>query len=256
MIKMGTGMVRGLIAGNWKMNGVQASLEEAAKVAARLADLPDRADCLLCPPATLIAAMAALSGDRLQVGGQYCHNKASGPHTGDISAEMLADAGATYVIVGHSERREDHAERSGFINSQARAAFRAGLVPIVCVGEDYPQRKRGETAEVIRRILKKSLPAVELNAPNLVIAYEPKWAIGTGEIPTMEEIAEVHGLIREILQETYGGVGGQMRILYGGSMKPGNAAEILAIDNVNGGLIGGASLKADDFISIYQSSVA
>lgn len=256
MIKMGTGMVRVLIAGNWKMNGVQASLGEAQKVAARLADLPDGADCLLCPPATLLGAMAAIPGDRLQVGGQYCHNKASGAHTGDISAEMLADAGATYVIVGHSERREDHAERSAFVNSQARAAFRAGLVPIVCVGEDYPQRKRGETAEVIRRILKKSLPDVELTEPNLVVAYEPKWAIGTGEIPTMAEIGEVHSLIRDILIETYGDVGQEMRILYGGSMKPGNAAEILAIENVNGGLIGGASLKADDFVSIYTTAVS
>ena len=169
---------------------------------------------------------------------------------------MLADAGATYVIVGHSERREDHAERSAFVNSQARAAFRAGLVPIVCVGEDYPQRKRGETAEVIRRILKKSLPDVELTEPNLVVAYEPKWAIGTGEIPTMAEIGEVHSLIRDILIETYGDVGQEMRILYGGSMKPGNAAEILAIENVNGGLIGGASLKADDFVSIYTTAVS
>lgn len=256
MIKTGTGMVRTLIAGNWKMNGVQASLEEAAKVSARLTDMPDGADCLLCPPATLLAAMAAIPGDRLKVGGQYCHNKETGAHTGDISAEMIADAGGTYCIVGHSERREDHAERSAFVNSQARAALRAGLIPIVCVGEDYPQRKRGETSEVIRRILKKSLPTVEMDAPNLVVAYEPKWAIGTGEIPTVEEIGEVHSLIRDILVETYGDTGQDMPILYGGSMKPKNAAEILAIDNVNGGLIGGASLKADDFVSIYAIAVS
>jgi triosephosphate isomerase len=196
-----------------------------------------------------------MAGDRLKVGGQCCHNKTSGAHTGDISAEMLVDAGATYVIVGHSERRDDHAERSAYVKSQAGAALRAGLVPIVCVGEEYAQRKRGETAEVIERIMRKSLPEMPSGGHGLVVAYEPKWAIGTGEIPTMAEIGEVHALIRKVLVDTYGMEGLKMPILYGGSMKPGNAAEILAVADVNGGLIGGASLKADDFMSIYETAI-
>ncbi len=256
LFKMGTGMVRTLIAGNWKMNGLKSALAEVEKITARLAELPDTADCLLCPPATLIGAMAAISGDRLYVGGQYCHNKTSGAHTGDISAEMLVDSGARYVIVGHSERRDDHAERSAYVKSQAGAALRTGLIPIVCVGEEYAQRKRGETAEVIERIMRKSLPTMPEGSHDLVVAYEPKWAIGTGEIPTMEEIGVVHALIRKVLVDTYGMDGLKMPILYGGSMKPGNAAEILSVAEVNGGLIGGASLKADDFISIYEAAVA
>lgn len=252
---MGTGMVRTLIAGNWKMNGLNSSLKEVEAIVDRLSGLADGADILLCPPATMIGAMASMAGDRLKVGGQCCHNKTSGAHTGDISAEMLVDAGATYVIVGHSERRDDHAERSAYVKSQAGAALRAGLVPIVCVGEEYAQRKRGETAEVIERIMRKSLPEMPSGGHGLVVAYEPKWAIGTGEIPTMAEIGEVHALIRKVLVDTYGMEGLKMPILYGGSMKPGNAAEILAVADVNGGLIGGASLKADDFMSIYEAAI-
>lgn len=252
---MGTGMVRTLIAGNWKMNGLNSALKEVEAIVDRLSGLADGADILLCPPATMIGAMASMAGDRLKVGGQCCHNKTSGAHTGDISAEMLVDAGATYVIVGHSERRDDHAERSAYVKSQAGAALRAGLVPIVCVGEEYAQRKRGETAEVIERIMRKSLPEMPSGGHGLVVAYEPKWAIGTGEIPTMAEIGEVHALIRKVLVDTYGMEGLKMPILYGGSMKPGNAAEILAVADVNGGLIGGASLKADDFMSIYEAAI-
>jgi triosephosphate isomerase len=248
-------MVRTLIAGNWKMNGLDSSLKEVEAIVDRLSGLADGADILLCPPATMIGAMASMAGDRLKVGGQCCHNKTSGAHTGDISAEMLVDAGATYVIVGHSERRDDHAERSAYVKSQAGAALRAGLVPIVCVGEEYAQRKRGETAEVIERIMRKSLPEMPSGGHGLVVAYEPKWAIGTGEIPTMAEIGEVHALIRKVLVDTYGMEGLKMPILYGGSMKPGNAAEILAVADVNGGLIGGASLKADDFMSIYETAI-
>ncbi|MDG1827188.1 MAG: triose-phosphate isomerase [Henriciella sp.] len=248
-------MVRTLIAGNWKMNGLNSSLKEVEAIVDRLSGLADGADILLCPPATMIGAMASMAGDRLKVGGQCCHNKTSGAHTGDISAEMLVDAGATYVIVGHSERRDDHAERSAYVKSQAGAALRAGLVPIVCVGEEYAQRKRGETAEVIERIMRKSLPEMPSGGHGLVVAYEPKWAIGTGEIPTMAEIGEVHALIRKVLVDNYGMEGLKMPILYGGSMKPGNAAEILAVADVNGGLIGGASLKADDFMSIYEAAI-
>lgn len=238
------------------MNGLKSALAEVDAINTALAAFEDKADCLLCPPATLIAAMAERASPRLKVGGQSCHNKTSGAHTGDVSSEMLADAGASYVIVGHSERRDDHAERSAFVKSQAAAAHRAGLIPIICIGEDYPQRKRGETAEVNDRVLRKSLPDIAETAPGLVVAYEPKWAIGTGEIPTMEEIAEVHALIRSILIDTYKARGGDMPILYGGSMKPGNAADILSVPNVNGGLIGGASLKASDFMSIYEAAIA
>lgn len=237
------------------MNGLKAALIEVDAINQALAGFEDKADCLLCPPATLIAAMAERASSRLKVGGQCCHNKGNGAHTGDVSAEMLADAGAQYVIVGHSERRVDHAERSAFVKSQAGAGLRAGLTPIVCIGEDYPQRKRGETAEVNDRVLRKSLPDLSETDPGLVVAYEPKWAIGTGEIPTMDEIGEVHALIRSILVDTYGERGGAMPILYGGSMKPTNAADILSVDEVNGGLIGGASLKASDFMSIYEAAI-
>lgn len=238
------------------MNGLKSSLAVVEKVTAQLAEMRDGADCVLCPPATLVAGMAAIAGPRLKVGGQCCHPDENGAHTGDISAEMLKDAGASYVIVGHSERREDHLERSAYVKEQAEAAHRAGISPIVCVGEDYNQRKRGETAEVISRILRKSLPSMPEGATNLVVAYEPKWAIGTGEIPTLPEIEEVHTLIRGLLMGTYGSAGEQMPILYGGSMKPANAANILSVNNVDGGLIGGASLKAEDFIAIYSAAIA
>ena len=237
------------------MNGLKTSLEEAEKAVARLSDFPDAADCLICPPATLIVPMQARAGERLKIGGQSCHPEASGAFTGDLSAEMLADCGAEYVIVGHSERRSEHGERSAYVQEQAHAALRAGIVPIVCVGESFPQRQRGETKDTVMRILRKSLPTLGSN-DSLVVAYEPLWAIGTGLVPSAEEIAEVHLLIRNLLIELYQARGAEIRILYGGSMKPSNAAEILAIENVNGGLIGGASLKADDFMAIYAEAVA
>lgn len=238
------------------MNGLKSSLAVVEEVTSHLSQMRDGADCVLCPPATLIAPMAEIAGPRLKVGAQCCHTEEKGAHTGDIAAEMLKDAGASYVIVGHSERREDHLERSAYIKEQAEAAVRAGLCPIVCVGEDYNQRKRGETAAVITRVLRKSLPTLPDSVVDLVVAYEPKWAIGTGEIPTPEEIEEVHTLIRALLTEVYGARGNDMPILYGGSMKPTNAADILSINNVNGGLIGGASLKADDFMAIYSAAIA
>ena len=178
-----------------------------------------------------------------------------GAFTGDLSAEMLTNAGADYVVVGHSERRSEHGERSAYVQEQAHACLRAGIVPIVCVGESYAQRERGETKDTVMRVLRKSLPTLG-ESDSLVVAYEPLWAIGTGLVPSGEEIAEVHRVIRELLIELYQSRGADIRILYGGSMKPGNAAEILAIENVNGGLIGGASLKADDFMAIYAAAVA
>lgn len=253
---MGSVMVRTLIAGNWKMNGLANSLDEIRRLTQDLETLPHTADILICPPSTLVMAMAQVSGPHLQVGGQSCHEHISGAYTGDISAEMLADAGATYVIVGHSERRDDHAERSAFVKAQGEAALRSGLKPIVCVGEDYNQRVRGETNDVIERVMRKSLPDLDANQAGVVMAYEPKWAIGTGKVPTAEEIGDVHALIRRVLCDRYGDSGKSIPILYGGSMKPANAAEILAVDNVNGGLIGGASLRAEDFIAIYKQAVS
>jgi triosephosphate isomerase len=252
---MVTGMVRTLIAGNWKMNGLKSSLMEVDKVVEKLAGFPDAADCLICPPSTLIVPMAERSGDRLQVGAQACHPEAFGAFTGDLSAEQLRDAGAEYVIVGHSERRSEHGERSAYVQEQAHACLRAGVVPIVCVGESFAQKQRGETNDTVARILRKSLPTLG-SSDSLVVAYEPLWAIGTGLVPSEAEIREVHGVIRNLLIELYQDRGAELRILYGGSLKPTNAAEILAIENVNGGLIGGASLKADDFMAIYEAAVA
>ncbi len=240
------------------MHGLKAQLSEAETVAARLSELPDTADCLLCPPATLLAAMSAIPGNRLLTGGQYCHPEIMGAHTGDLSAEMLADAGATYAILGHSERRQDHAERSTYVQEQAYATMRAGLTPIICIGENYNERQRGETDRVNERVLLKSMPYSNplRDEAYFVVAYEPKWAIGTGQTPTLEEIESAHAHIRKILIQHQGVAGEKTPILYGGSMKPKNAAEILAVPNVNGGLIGGASLKADDFMAIYESAIA
>ena len=255
LFKMVTGMVRTLIAGNWKMNGLKSSLSEVEKIVSGLESHADGADCLICPPATLIVPMQERAGARLKVGAQSCHPEAFGAFTGDLSAEQLKDAGATHVIVGHSERRSEHGERSAYVQEQAHACLRAGIVPIVCVGESFAQKQRGETKDTVVRILRKSLPTLGSN-DSLVVAYEPLWAIGTGLVPSAEEIAEVHLTIRNLLVELYQDRGEGLRILYGGSMKPGNAAEILAIDNVNGGLIGGASLKADDLMAIYAAAVA
>ena len=237
------------------MNGLRAALSEAESVRNQLATMPDGADCLLCPPATLVAAMAAVAGDRLKVGGQTCHTAENGAHTGDISAQMLADAGASYVIVGHSERRADHGESDAIVAAQAQAAQRAGLLPIVCVGETLAQREAGSTMAVIEGQLAGSLPP-SLAGNGFVVAYEPVWAIGTGKVATTEQIGEVHARIRAHLSAAFGAQGADTPILYGGSMKPDNAADILAVDDVNGGLIGGASLKATDFMAIYAAAIA
>jgi len=237
------------------MNGLLAGLRQTDLISEALNNLPDLADALICPPATLIYAMAGRVSPRLKIGGQCCHNRASGAHTGDLSADMLADAGASFIIVGHSERRDDHAERSAYVKAQGEACLRAGLAPIICVGEDYNQYVRGETQEVIERIMRKSMPDLENDSDEIVMAYEPKWAIGTGKVPTTSEIENVHGLIRRVLNDRYGASASACRILYGGSMKPANASEILAIPHVNGGLIGGASLKAEDFMAIYEAAL-
>ena len=243
---------RKLAAGNWKMNGLAASKAELDALIAGVG--APGCDVLICPPATLIGAFAAASaGSAVSVGGQDCHANASGAHTGDIAAEMIADAGGTAVIVGHSERRADHAETDAAIRAKAEAAWRAGLTAIICVGETEAQRDAGDTLDVVGAQLAGSVPD-GATAATTVIAYEPVWAIGTGRTPTLEEIEEVHGNIRLRLSTRFGAEGDAMRVLYGGSVKPGNAAEIFAIANVDGGLVGGASLKATDFLGIVSAA--
>lgn len=238
-------MTKALITGNWKMNGVGASVAEGVTLAARVGAMISAPEVILCPPATLIGALAArLKGTAVGVGAQDCHKAPSGPHTGDISAEMLADAGAAYVIVGHSERRQDHGESDADVKAKAEAAWRAGLTPIVCVGETAAERRDASQTRIVRDQIERSRPA---GAGPLVIAYEPVWAIGTGLTPTLEDIAAMHALIRSL-------IGPGPRILYGGSVKPQNAPDILAVDDVDGALVGGASLKADDLFAIVSAA--
>ena len=240
-----------LVAGNWKMNGLAAAAGEFDAIAAGVADgAAGRAQALICPPFTLVARFAArAAGKGLMVGAQDCHAKASGAHTGDISAEMLADAGASHIIVGHSERRTDHKEDDATVKAKAEAALRAGTIAIVCIGETRAEREAGRTLDVVGTQLAGSLPAGATSA-NTVIAYEPVWAIGTGLTPTAEDVKDVHGFIRQRLVAALGADAGAMRILYGGSVKPSNAVELMGVDNVDGALVGGASLKAADFLGI------
>jgi triosephosphate isomerase (TIM) len=246
-----TNSIRPLIAGNWKMNGLKASMAEFEAMLAGASRVAGKADLLVCPPATLIAGFAERTrgSTGLAIGGQDCHPKASGAHTGDLSAEMLADAGASAVIVGHSERRADHGERDGLVRQKAEAAWRAGLTAIVCIGETQQQRDSGQTLDVCRGQLDGSLPD-KARAENLVVAYEPIWAIGTGLTPTAGDVEQIHKFIRDTLIGRFNGEGARIRILYGGSVKPSNARELMAVANVNGALIGGASLKAADFLAI------
>ena len=248
-----TDAIRPLIAGNWKMNGLKASMAEFEAMLAGAAKVAAKADLLVCPPATLIAAFAEKSrgSKTLAIGAQDCHPKASGANTGDISAEMLADAGASAIIVGHSERRADHGETDVLVRQKAEAVWRAGLTAIVCIGETQHQRDAGQTLDICRGQLSLSLPD-KATAGNLVVAYEPVWAIGTGLTPTVADVAEVHALVRGQLTARLGAAGQGVRILYGGSVKPDNAAELLAVANVDGALVGGASLKAADFLAIAR----
>jgi triosephosphate isomerase len=247
---MASGQIKPLVAGNWKMNGLAGSLAELEGIRQGAAQLAGAAELMICPPATLIARFAAAAkGSPLAIGGQDCHAKASGAHTGDIAAEMLADAGATAVIVGHSERRTDHKESNADVKAKAEAVWRAGLVAIVCVGEQRAEREAGKTLDIVGGQLAGSLPD-GATAANLVVAYEPVWAIGTGLTPTAADVAEVHAFIRKTLTARFGAAGAGVRILYGGSVKPSNAKELLGIADVNGALVGGASLKAADFLGI------
>ena len=245
---------RPLIAGNWKMNGLEVALDEARAVAAAVDEQPPAARVALCPPATLVHRMAeALAGGGVAVGGQDCRAEASGAFTGDISAEMLVDCGATLVILGHSERRAGYGETDALVAAKTLAALRAGLEPIVCVGETLAEREVGRTLEVVTGQVRGSLPA-ELAGRAFAVAYEPVWAIGTGLTPTLAQIEEVHVAIRAVLIERFGSEGASTPILYGGSVKPSNAAEILAVRDVGGALVGGASLKAADFLGIIAGA--
>ncbi|BAS00735.1 triose-phosphate isomerase [Blastochloris viridis] len=241
---------RPLVAGNWKMNGFKGAIAEfRAVVAAVAGGGAGHAEVLVCPPATLLAAFAAEPRGAVGVGAQDCHANPSGAHTGDLSAEMLKDAGASAIIVGHSERRADHAETDAVVHAKAVAVRRAGLTAIVCVGETRAEREAGHTLDVVGRQLAGSVPD-GATAANTVVAYEPVWAIGTGLTPTPADVAEVHAMIRDRLVARFGAEGQGIRILYGGSVKPDNAAELMAVAEVDGALVGGASLKATDFMAI------
>jgi len=244
-------MARKLAAGNWKMNGAAASLAEIEALAKAHPD--PTCDVLICPPATLLSRLSdRASGTAIQSGGQDCHAAVSGAHTGDISAQMIADAGGSHVIVGHSERRADHGETDADIVAKAQAVWGADLVAVICVGEPLAEREAGQTINIVAAQLAGSIPD-GATGDTTVIAYEPVWAIGTGKVPTLEEIAEVHADIRARLTARFGPAGADMSILYGGSVKPSNADEIFGVPDVDGALVGGASLKAEDFGGIIAA---
>lgn len=244
---------RSIVAGNWKMNGLKANHEELDALADMLSTSAE-ADCdvLICPPFTLVSLFASTSTPRIQIGAQDCHTATSGAHTGDISAEMIADCGAGYVIVGHSERRADHGEDSALVAEKASAAISAGITAIICVGETEAERDAGKTLGIVLAQIEASIPE-DAAADTVVIAYEPVWAIGTGRTPTTDDVAEVHAAIRNALVQRFSAAGDGISILYGGSVKPTNAHELMSVANVNGALVGGASLKASDFNGIIDA---
>ena len=245
---------RMLAAGNWKMNGLTASSEIIQEMIAGMG--APACDVLICPPATLVSGLAALSRDSaLDIGGQDCHADISGAHTGDVSAEMLTDAGASAVIVGHSERRTDHRETDADVHDKAKAAWRAGLLAVICVGETEADRDAGRAVSIVTSQIAGSVPD-GATAANTVIAYEPVWAIGTGRTPSSADILEMHAAMRANITQRFGAEGDGMRLLYGGSVKPGNATEIFALSDVDGALVGGASLKAQDFLPIVAAASA
>ena len=246
--------IRPLVAGNWKMNGTSASLNELVSIGnGFMKGLEAETEALVCVPATLLwRASEILHRTPVKSGGQDCHAKETGAHTGDISAEMLKDAGASAVIVGHSERRTDHGETDADVRAKAEAAWRAGIVAIICIGETQAEREAGQTLDVLSRQIAGSVPHGATQA-TAVIAYEPVWAIGTGLTPSVDDVAQAHAHIRTELTKLVGDEAGRMRILYGGSVKPSNAGELLAVANVDGALVGGASLKASDFLGIAEA---
>ena len=245
--------LRPLIAGNWKMNGAKLALKELGlMIEGYDAALRGKVDLLVCPPATLLYAASVMAlGSGVKTGAQDCHAEVSGAHTGDISAGMIADCGASYVLAGHSERRQNHGETDALVKAKAAAAHVAGLTAIICVGETLQQRDAGQAVPVVKRQMSRSIPDAA-TAENTVIAYEPVWAIGTGLTPSSADILDMHAAMREALKRAFGKQAASVRLLYGGSVKPGNAAEILKLANVNGALAGGASLKAADFLGIAR----
>ena len=244
--------VRPLIAGNWKMHGLAAEAQALTRaVATGAAGL--KAEVLICPPATLIAPLTQACAGVVALGGQDCHEAAKGAHTGDIAAAMLKDAGANYVVLGHSERRMAYRETSHRVRAKAEAAMAAGLIPLVCVGEPEDDRLLGRAEEVVAEQMAESLPD-GFGAAGGVVAYEPVWAIGTGRTPTEADIAAMHAMMRAKLTESFPGAGAGLRVLYGGSVKPGNAVAILALPHVDGALVGGASLVAEDFLAIARAA--
>ncbi len=244
--------VRKLAAGNWKMNGLLSSLGEIRAIVDGAHDIP-AAELAVCPPATLAGSAAAiLKGSFVALGGQDCHPESSGAFTGDVSAEMWTDLGAKYVIVGHSERRAVHGETDALVSAKASAAIRAGLTPIICLGETLEERDAGRTVGVVSAQLSASVPDAAQQA-SVVVAYEPVWAIGTGRTPTLSQVAEVHAVLKEGLQRRFGPAANSMRVLYGGSVKPGNARELMTVEGVDGALVGGASLKSADFLAIARA---
>lgn len=243
-----------LIAGNWKMNGLSGQLEEVRKISEGCSATAEQVDILVCPPATLLRTVRDATHSNLLVGAQNCHAKEKGAHTGDISAEMLRDAGASHVIVGHSERRSDHGECCETVRAKLEAAHRAGLIAIVCIGETLEEREAGDALSVLKRQLQNSLHD-DVTADNTIIAYEPIWAIGTGKTASAGDVAEVHSHLRRRLVERFGQeIGAGLRLLYGGSVQPTNAASLLSVTDVDGALVGGASLKAQDFLAICEAA--
>lgn len=243
-----------LITGNWKMNGLKASLKEIESLVSGLRGRTRLPEILVCPPATLLRSLGpVIEGSPIKLGGQACHAKESGAHTGDISAEMLKDAGASYVIVGHSERRTDHKETSSDVAAQAAAARRSGLCAIVCIGESEAQKDEGGAEQILAEQIQSSITADSLT-PETAFAYEPIWAIGTGKTASLHDIDRTHSFIRARLEARFGLQGKNVRLLYGGSVKPSNAREILNLASVDGVLVGGASLKADEFLAIIEGS--
>lgn len=245
--------IRALVAGNWKMNGLVSSADDLQEMIAGLAGANAGCDAMICPPSALIGLFARIAGDSgLAIGAQDCHPNEKGAHTGDISAELLANVGASAIIVGHSERRQDHGESNETVCAKAQATWRAGLSAIICCGESDEQREAGQALDVVGAQIRASLPK-GATAENTTIAYEPIWAIGTGKVPTAGDVAEMHAYIRATLVELIGDNANKMRILYGGSVKPSNAEELMSVPNVNGALVGGASLKATDFLGIIAA---
>ncbi len=243
---------KALVAGNWKMNGLKAAIGEITRLNDLISTSGANCDVLICPPFTLISTLVGMGAKNVPIGAQDCHMNVSGAHTGDISAQMVAELGCGHIIVGHSERRADHGESNDTVKAKAAAAQAAGTNAIICVGETIDEREAGSTIDVVRAQVKGSIPD-DARADNTTIAYEPVWAIGTGKVPTAADVEEVHREVRALLMDRFGEAGSGVRILYGGSVKASNAEELMSVPNVNGALVGGASLKADDFYGIISA---